>query len=95
VEVEVAVIADLIVAGCCLVCALLLVCMLQVEFRRSSRAFRVSVSALAGTSIVYAILPWLPQQGRDVVVIAFHVALVAVLGLVRWRQLRTGRCGAR
>ena len=88
-------IADLIVAGCCLACALLLVCMLQVEFRRSSRAFKVSVSSLAGTSIVYAILPWLPQDGRDVVAVSFHLALVAVLGLVRWRQLRTGRCGAR
>jgi len=88
-------IADLIVMLSSLACAVLLVCMLQVEFRRSSRAFRWSVKALACCLLVYAFLPWLPDEGQEIVTGIMHLALLAVLGLVRWRQLRTGRCGAR
>jgi hypothetical protein len=89
------VIADVIVAVASLACSLLLICMLQVEFRRSSRAFRWSIKALACCLLVYAFLPWLPDEGGEIVTVLMHLALLAVLGLVRWRQLRTGRCGAR
>jgi hypothetical protein len=89
------VIADIVVLISSLVCALLLICMLQVEFRRSSQAFRWSVKALACSLLVYAFLPWLPDEGGEIVTVLMHLALLAVLGLVRWRQLRTGRCGAR
>lgn len=88
-------IADLVVLGSSLACSLLLISMLQVEFRRSSRAFRWSVKALACCLLVYAFLPWLPDDGGEIVTVSMHLALLAVLGLVRWRQLRTGRCGAR
>lgn len=88
-------IADLVVLGSSVACSLLLICMLQVEFRRSSRAFRWSVKALACCLLVYAFLPWLPDEGGELVTVLMHLALLAVLGLVRWRQLRTGRCGAR
>lgn len=88
-------IADVIVAVASLACSLLLICMLQVEFRRSSRAFRWSIKALACCLLVYAFLPWLPDEGGEIVTVLMHLALLAVLGLVRWRQLRTGRCGAR
>lgn len=87
--------ADWIVAGTCALSAMLLTCMLQVEFRRSSRAFRWSVKALVVGLLVSSISPWLPPDGAEAASIVRHLALLAVLGLVRWRQLRTGRCAAR
>lgn len=86
---------DLVTALANAIGAVLLVCMLQAEFRRSSRAFRYAVKALAVSLLVAAALPWMPSDGADLINAVVHVALVAVLGLVRWRQLRTGRCGAR
>lgn len=88
-------IVDLLTAATSALAAILLVCMLQVEFRRSSMPFRWAVKALAASLLAAAFLPWIPGPGADVVNGAVHVALVAVLGLVRWRQLKTGRCGAR
>lgn len=88
-------IVDLLTAATSAIAAVLLVCMLQVEFRRSSRPFRYAVKALAASLLAAAFLPWIPGPGGELVNAAAHVALVVVLGLVRWRQLKTGRCGAR